>query len=177
MIFNNFFPLLGEYQKRETFDDVEAKYSIYWIKRMIEDNSYTVNATDRSNFNNKGYAIFDCDRINDSAKRVMCDSMVGMLEVNNAAHCRSDNSGSLCNIYITKYRIGGNSAYKFKDTVKADTNYTVFNSGFQEYVRTLPDYVSGSLNYSRYRVLAEFHHTYPSGENDYYSYATIEVNR
>lgn len=40
MLYSNFYPLIGEYEKRETYDDVDSKYAVYWLKRMIEDNDY-----------------------------------------------------------------------------------------------------------------------------------------
>ena len=175
MIFNNFYPIIGEYEKRETYDDVDAKYSIYWIKKLIEDSSYTPTSADKTNFTNNGFAFFGCNRINNSDKRATCNSLMTLLEVNNAAACQSGTNA--CNIYLTRYRIGGNPESIFKTTVKNDYNYATFNSGFQEYVSTLPDYTAASMNYSRYRVFAVFHHTYPDNKNDYYSYATIEVNR
>ena len=51
----------------------------------------------------------------------------------------------------------------------------LFRSGFQEYVFYLPDYSSPSLNYANYRVIACFHNK--KDNNNYYSYATIEVSR
>ena len=173
MIYANFYPIVGEYEKRETFDDVEAKYSIYWIKKIIEDSSYIVSNEDKNNFNSKGFAYFGCNRITDNDKKAICNSLVEKLEVNGYSYCINGDAG--CNIYITKYRIGDNDTYKFKQTVMADTSYTTFNSGFHEYVNTLPDFVAQSMNYSRYRVLAVFHHV--KTEPGYYSYANIEVNR
>ena len=42
LIYSSFLPLIGEYEKRETYDTVDGKYSVYWIKRMIEDASYNI---------------------------------------------------------------------------------------------------------------------------------------
>lgn len=173
MIYTNFYPIIGEYEKRETFDDVEAKYSIFWIKKMIEDSSYVPNSSDRSSFSSRGFAFFGCNRITDSNKKAVCKVLMDKLEVNEKNKCKNGTDG--CGIYITNYRIGNNDKYIFKKKVKEDVKYTFCNSGFQAYVQSLPDFVTPSENYSKYRVLAEFHHT--SGSSDYYSYGTIEVNR
>ena len=193
MIFNNFYPIIGEYEKRETYDDIDSKYSIYWIKKMIEDSSYITTASDKTSFTNNGYAFFSCLRINDADKRATCQSLMDALEVNNAGACKNNdpnysttNKTSYCNIYITRYRIGGNTDSKFKTTVKNDYNYYTFNSGFQDYITTLPDYTAPSINFARYRVFVVFYHRKPLDKDpakinqylhDYYSYATIEVNR
>ena len=31
ILYNNFFPLMGEYEKREVYVDVDAKYATFWI--------------------------------------------------------------------------------------------------------------------------------------------------
>ena len=38
-IYTNFFPLIGEYEKREHYDDIDSEYATYWIKKMIESKS------------------------------------------------------------------------------------------------------------------------------------------
>ena len=40
MLYTNYYPLMGEYQKRENYDDVDGKYVAYWMKKLIEDASY-----------------------------------------------------------------------------------------------------------------------------------------
>ena len=42
MIYSSFYPLLGEYEKREAYDDIDSKYAVYWIKKIIEDGSYKI---------------------------------------------------------------------------------------------------------------------------------------
>ena len=47
MLYSNFYPLIGEYEKRESYDDVDSKYAVYWIKKMIEDGSYNPPNTEK----------------------------------------------------------------------------------------------------------------------------------
>ena len=35
VIYVNFYPIMAEYEKRENFDDVDSKYSVYWIKIYV----------------------------------------------------------------------------------------------------------------------------------------------
>ena len=51
----------------------------------------------------------------------------------------------------------------------------IFSDGFKTYQFYLPNYSKQSSNGAKYRVFAIFHNTKDS--NNYYSYATIEVNR
>ncbi len=212
MIYTNFYPLMGEYEKRETYDDVDGKYDVFWLKRMIEDSSYQISVDKIVNLAERGYARFECDDVaSDDEKREICKNMVKALQVEGC-----DKRGNNCEIFITPYRIGNGNDKSgdvwFKKTVKLDDykNYNencfsgnckqlyinkclategatettlctnraeknVFRSGFKDYVYGLPDYKIESLNYAKYRVIACFHHK--KDNNNYYSYATMEVNK
>lgn len=208
LLYSNFIPLVGEYEKRENYDSVDGKYSVYWLKKMIEDESYDIPSSKASNFTNMGFVRFECGDITEEDKRLFCINLVKKLEVEGC-----DNNGNNCNIYITKYQLGkpnDTSGTWFKDTVRSEkkkyeenctgngcnstyvnqclsaglgdnnkcTNLAsknLFRSGFKDYILSLPDFTTESLNYAKYRVIASFHNK--KGNNNYYSYATIEVSR
>ena len=211
MLYSSFMPLIGEYEKRETYDDIDGKYAVYWIKKMIEDSSYNIPSTKENYIKNNGYVRFECSDITtDTEKRTYCISLVKALQV---ASCNKLGDG--CEIYITKYRLDDSSDTSrtwFKQAIRSnkkryeenctgdgcrdtyinncvgsstdtdvikkcneDADKKLFRSGFQEYVFYLPDYTSASLNYANYRVIACFHNK--KDNNNYYSYATIEVSR
>lgn len=112
-LYGYFYPLIGEYEKRETYDDVDSTYSIYWIKRLIEDPAYKITSVQRLNFYNYGYFRFECGNISDEEeKQQMCNTLVHSLQVENC-----DVNGNGCNIFISKYRIGGISN-SFKNIVE-----------------------------------------------------------
>lgn len=218
MIYSNFLPLVGEYEKRENYDTVDGKYSVYWIKRMIEDSSYNIPSTKSNAMSSEGYVRFECsDIVDDEEKREFCINIVNALQVENC-----NKKGDDCNIFITRYRIrntSDSSRTYFKDAVNCDKNDVnktkcekkryqencegdscrqayinscvavgtdanlcgekadkkIFRTGFKDYVKTLPDYSAESLNYAKYRVIVSFHNK--KDNNNYYSYATIEVSR
>jgi hypothetical protein len=219
MIYTNFYPLIGEYEKRETYDDVDSTYAIYWIKKLIEDSSYSLSesASDSraaekkakvQNFTKYHYIRFECSDVSENdEKRSTCINLVNELEV---ANC--DKNGDGCDIFITEYQIGKDSSNDFKTAVsnnlkhyeedcstadcltsfktKCEATSTnddavtycanlakkkVFKSSFQDYVVSLPDYTTASLNHASYRVIVAFQHT--KDNNNYYSYATIEVSK
>lgn len=122
-IYSGFYPLMGEFEKRETYDDVDGKYSAYWIKKLIQDSSYDIssNADAREFFKKNGYVRFECKDIKDDNKQNTCRNMVTQLEIDNC-----DKYGNNCEIYITPYQIGstqknvnvsGKSYHYFKETV------------------------------------------------------------
>jgi len=119
MIYTNFYPLIGEYEKRENYDDVDGKYTAYWIKRIIESNAYSLTPTDISMMNQWGYARFECSNVStNNNQQEMCVNLVSSLEVNNC-----DSYGDGCDIYITRYTIGtangANPPVSFKESVRS----------------------------------------------------------
>ena len=223
MIYRNFYPLIGEYNKREGFDDVDSKYATFWFKKMIEDSTYsfTSNTYKQQNFAKRRFMRFECDDFTENADvRENCKSMVKAFEINGC-----DANGNGCDVFITDYQIGPadqtppspdnpnppitifkenlykekllkyqencflsdaecKSAYItkcMKDTSKTNEICTksstekVFVSKVKDYIETLPDYVTESLNYANYRVIIIFHHTRYG--NDYYTYSTMEINK
>lgn len=120
MIYYYFYPLIGEYEKREVYDTADDKYSVYWIKRIIEDSNYTITNVDKQNFfRANGYIRFECKDVPDvDQKRAMCESLVKALQVSG---CKK--GGNMCDIFITPFQLAGLAAKNpnihrdFKDTV------------------------------------------------------------
>ena len=162
IMYNNYYPLIGEYERREVFDDVDSKYGAFWIKRFIQHSSYDLSAAQKNTINNNGYVLFSCSNINNDYRKTMCNKLLKELEVKDY--------NVQPKVYITKYNLES-----FKNYVEADTNYATFSGGFSDYVNFLPLYRVPSLNDAEYRVLIEFDRN-KNGLN-YTTYATIEVKK
>lgn len=173
VIYSNFYPIMGEYEKREAYDDIDSKYATFWFKRIIQSDS--VNFTDvkpymgisiNDDINTNFYHEFNCSKdIADSDVTAIkiCNSLVTRLGVSH--------------MYITNYKLGNrvdpNDKNNFKGKVDANSS-NVFSSGLQDYVAYLPTYSKvPSLNGACYRLVVEFHNT--RDENDYWTYSTIEI--
>ena len=113
MIYANFYPVIGEYEKRENYDDVDGKYAAYWIKRMIESDAYNItsqsspidpsipnNIENIKMLNRLGYFRFDCSDLSNESQRNMCQDFVKELGV---ARCNSYGDG--CDIYVTRFTL------------------------------------------------------------------------
>ena len=163
IMYNNFYPLIGEYERREVFDDVDSKYGAFWIKRFIQHKSYNLTTADKTTINTNGYVLFSCNKIVDNDyRKTMCKRLLKELEVKDY--------NVQPKVYITQYNLTN-----FKNYVKADTNYTTFSGGFSDYVNFLPEYRVPSLNDASYRVLIEFDR-YKNGI-EFSTYSTIEVKK
>ena len=58
VIYINFYPLVGEYERRDFYDDLDSKYGAYWIKVFLQDDNYSFSSI--STFlNSRGYDFFD----------------------------------------------------------------------------------------------------------------------
>ena len=61
IIYVNFYPLIGEYEKREYYDDLDSKYDIYWFKRLVQ-NKYALPTSTWEAYTGKEY-VASCDSI------------------------------------------------------------------------------------------------------------------
>lgn len=160
MIYANFYPLIGEYEKRENYDNIDGKYTAYWVKRIIEDADYVedINFSGGSN-----YIKFNCEKIKSTAedKRNMCARLMKELEVKGC-----DDNGKNCEIYITNYNL---------ETFQSEIATGNYDKGFKEYVNYLPQYKYESQNGAKYRVIVVMQNK--KNGNNYKSYATIEVKK
>ncbi|HIR48540.1 MAG TPA: hypothetical protein IAB35_01000 [Candidatus Faecimonas gallistercoris] len=153
VIYVNFYPLVGEYERREFYDDVDSKYGAYWIKRFIQSSSYDFYRSGglNANITSNGYANFQCSELG-SEDRNFCSEMWSRLGINK--------------VVVTTYNI-----QTFKD--KIQSNSTGFTENFVSYIEYLPNFEVASENGAKFRVLVEFKQT--SEDEEYYSYANMEV--
>lgn len=159
IIYTNYTPIMAEYERRETYDDIDGKYAAYWMKKMIEgrtnDTIVTFPSYKKINFTNPETA---CNSQFPSYKET-CVELVKALEIQA--------------IYITNYTFPN----------KASIDGT--NPNLQDYLDYLPNYTRASENGAQYRVIVEMLRknnveatTTEGGAtaiNEVYAYSTIEV--
>lgn len=135
ILYNNFYPLIGEYDRREAFDDLDGKYAAYWVKRMIQNDGYNL---DISSLMASSYAEFNCDNFNTPTSQETCKTLIKRLQVNKA--------------YIIQYNTS-----KFKNEVE-NLHPGSYSNGIKDYVNYLPMFSkSPSANGAGYRVIVEFY--------------------
>ncbi len=150
LLYTNFFPLIGEYERYKNYDTVEATYIVHWARMIalkgLTESSYT-------SARSKGYVdISDCSIYTNNDWQMYCESF----KVSNNVE----------KIYLTTY-----STTKFKNYIKDNS---AFSRRFREYISYLPTY---SKNTSKtpangyYRVIIEY------VSNNDYKYGNIELFR
>ena len=112
MIYTYYYPTIGLYEERETYDDVDGKYVAYWIKQLIESDSYNFNNDENTKrireyqMKQLGYIRFECDDVTENDnRRKICKNLVNALEIS-----KCDAAGNNCDIFITHYQIGTSSS-------------------------------------------------------------------
>lgn len=173
VIYINFYPLVGEYERRDFYDDLDSKYGAYWIKVFLQRSNFNFTSSN-TGIASRGYYYWDsassfCGEFPDgSSDRSFCLTMTDRLHVKS--------------IIVTRYRLDGKETatetrtINFKEQVATNND---INENFQSYIEFLPDYVVPSLNGAKYRVLVEFKRPADSSEGSetYYTYANMEVVR
>lgn len=207
IIYVNFYPLIGEYEKREFYDDLDSKYDIYWFKRLVQ-NKQALPKDKWAQFTGPEYNA-DCDpdkdgycnndsctlrntgyvNLNDLCNNLTTNSSSG---VNFKALCIDlKNKTELTQLYLTTYYLndpaemsseGGQQKVYLNQSnyFKDKVENGPFDENMKDYIFYLPDFRYASPNGARFRLIAQFkRHTHKGHTDDivYYSYATIEVNR
>ena len=150
LLYANFFPLVGEYERYKNYNTVESTYIAHWARMIalkgLPDSVYNEVKT-------KGYKdISDCALYTNEESEGNCGAFTVMNNVSK--------------IYLTTY-----STTTFKNFVK-DNN--TFERDFREYIAYLPTYsknTSKTPNTGYYRVIVEY------VSNDTHKYGTMEVSR
>lgn len=176
ILFNNFYPLMGEYEKREVYDDIDGKYATYWVKRIIQHESTVLpadcsldtlkNQCDPADVTkNKCYCKFNCEMVTNDSMKAMCHQLILKAQIKNDSKGNEVVADDEPSIYLTLYNLTN-----FKEFVD---EHGGISGGMQRYLKFLPNYKVASLNDAQYRVVVEFHRT--KDENDYNAYSTFEV--
>ena len=150
LLYTNFFPLIGEYERYRNYDTVESAYIAHWARMIalkgLPESSYTTAS-------NTGYTdISDCSLYTNNNWQSYCESYK---LVNN-----------ISKIYLTSY-----STTKFKNFIKDNND---FSRSFREYISYLPTYsknTNKTPSNGYYRIIVEY------TSNDDYKYGNIELFR
>ncbi len=148
LLYTNFFPLIGEYERYKDYDTVESTYIAHWARMIalkgLPESVYTTAS-------NTGYVdISDCSLYTNSDGIASCSAFINMNNVSK--------------IYLTPY-----STVDFKNFVKDNKD---FSRSFREYISYLPTYSKNNNktpDSGYYRVIVEY------VSNDVYRYGNIEV--
>lgn len=171
VIYINFYPLVGEYERRDFYDDLDSKYGTYWMKVFAQKDSLVFNSITES-INSRGYYIANGNEFcnlfpENSEDRNLCLTMAERLHVNK--------------LIITFYRLDGIDSVSGEETVNFKEKIVDANIGesFQSYIEFLPNFVTMSEHDAKYRILVEFARPFDTSESadTYYTYANMEVIR
>lgn len=188
ILYTNFFPMMGEYERREGYDDIDSIYKSYLIKTFLETSEYNgVNFKsflDQTTNENKGYyvKIFEAelDKSTGIAKKDAnwCGALVPNNDEKQLEYCRNLFYETGVNkVYITKYNLSS-----LKQNLKKGADpQSDLDSSTKDYIDTLPYYskVENNNGYS-YRIIVEYvkytNINSEAGRKELYSFSTIGVD-
>lgn len=158
LIFSNFLPMMGKYERRERYDDIDSVYNTYLIKRMLEngeskDKTNTLTSKITSN-PSPFYNPVNCNIYNNTEFLDYCQNIF-------------QNTG-VSDIIVTSYNLSS-----LKNNLPTNSS-----KDFKDYISSLPNYNKNKENY-KYRIIVRYKHIINSetgDENTYYSFSTIGVD-
>lgn len=165
IIYMNFYPLLGEYEKRENYDDIESVYKAFIVKRLFE------NHTPALSRNTINTILSDLDKpyidINGNGWRL--DKDVNKIKSNL----------NIDQAIITDFNIQNLQ-------IALDNNENLFKNDpdFREYIYYINSYSNTKKEKDdkiAYRLIVKFKNNYKEFKSDtedqvYYTYANLEVD-
>ncbi len=151
LLYTNFYPLIGEYEKREGYDTISGVYKADIIKRF---------------FSNSGITIQNKSVIGDTIKKLDCNSTSDSGECNSLI-----NNLNVDGLYVSKYKckIDLNTIPGSDEGLKEYIKYKGLNDASN---------ISNSYNYD-YRIIVKYKKTVNEGTSsseDIYEYATLGVD-
>ena len=159
LMYTNFYPLMGEYEKREHYDDMESLYDTYMIKKSLENDGII-------SLLGEDFVVLDRSSYRYETSKNYYEKLK---EKNNLI------VAIITNYNITNLKENINNNIDSINTLKLEEK-----EAFKEYILSLSNYEeqSGSLNL-RYRVIAMYkddsNAESETNAKPIYKYATIGV--
>lgn len=186
ILYTNFFPMMGEYERREGYDDIDSIYKSYLIKTFLETSEYNgvdfKNRLDQTNNSAQGYyvKIFESTFGDGSVQKdtQYCEALVLNNDEKQLGYCRNlFYETGVKKVYITKYNLS-----LLKGNLKKGVDpQNDLDSSTKDYIDTLPYYskVENNNGYS-YRIIVEYakytNINSEAGRKELYSFSTIGVD-
>lgn len=185
LIYTNFFPMMGEFERREKYDDIDSIYRTYLIKSMFEipdfsvGRDYTFISNDINNPNKRSSKVFKSNYVTDPESGNVSMERDNVYCKNIATDSRVEYCKSLFteikayNVYIAPYKITDLKKAIKENRISKD----YMDSSTQDYIASLP-YYSKPSQYS-YRIIVEYikeiNKESSNHRKEVYSFSTIGV--
>lgn len=150
LLYTNFYPLIGEYEKREGYDNIDSVYKTDLIKRFLSNNQSVLQVNSNLDRNPMKLNCTEAGSFSDECNNLM--TSLGDPEV-----------------YITNYKI---------TELKKNIDSISLDSGLKEYIKYLPNYEINKYDYN-YRIIAKYKKDIKEGTENtesVYEYATLGVD-
>ena len=186
IMYTNFFPMIGEYERRENYDDVDSIYRTYLLKRMFENyefktskEDYYIDLKDKAK-NDLFYRIFSVnyDEKNDDIINSDISTGCNNLTNTNKEYCiKLMTKTKVSNIYLTTYKITD-----LKKKIKSGSiTKDKMNMQMQDYIDTLPYFINNPKEeINHYRIIVQYANEQnkesEKNRSVIYSFSTIGVN-
>lgn len=180
IMYTNFFPMFGEYERRENYDDIDSIYRTYLIKKMLENpnigqKSLYENYKSRLSSGEYYIKLLSVDYTTNDDQTSKLNSDCWYLTNTYGNYCVNVLSEvKAVSIYLTPYNIKN-----VKQAIKGgNISESAMDSQMQDYVDSLPYYKNNSSG-CNYRIIVEYAKEINKESENHkkviYSFSTIGV--
>lgn len=185
VLFENYYPLVGKYERYENYDDLDSKYIVHYLRAIIEVDANKTQVFSKLGSNNyyefKEVSVQDENIATTVTPNELCTLLSVKDNFNNKQYCQNFISeAGITKIYLTKY-----ATKDFKNQIKnhilsPGEDDIKISRPLELYVDYIPTFIGSEEkeNQGYYRLLVEIKHEGIDSDiesNVYYSYANIEV--
>ena len=174
VIYANFFPIMGEYERRQNYDDIDSLYKTFLVKRMVESVDFAAATSIKGTVNSTSYAKFDVETEENATN--VCNVLMNGDDSKN--YCKE----LMIELGATEIVFAKYDLTSLKNYVKTDAGINALKSGFCDYIKTQPYFTNTNNNPKSlpYRVIVVYKKTVNEESLIYkgktiYSYSTLGV--
>lgn len=153
VLYTNFYPMIGEYEKRESYDDIDSLYKTHLLKKLVENDLNATGKTQLTNLKNGTINSFNFK-------------------------CTYFNNANYCNKLLNKVKLNQAIVTKYNLTSLKNNITSISDENLQEYITYLPKYNNNKYELN-YRIIAvyetEINKESEKNKKTVYKYSTIGV--
>lgn len=153
VIYANFFPIMGEYERRQNYDDIDSLYKTFLVKRMAESVDFKAAADIKKAISSKKYAAYRVETEDNAI-----NACTALMNPNSKDYCKE----LMIELGATKVVFSNYNLTDLKNIVKTNQTALAADYGdnvndFGDYVKTQPYFIHS--NGFQYRVIVVYEKT------------------
>ncbi len=152
LMYTNFFPIMGEYERRQNYDDIDSLYKTFLVKRMVESVDFKAGNDIKNAITSSKYIMYNVEE--ETNANNTCKVLVNQDSVEYCTNLMVELGAT--RVVFSRYQLED-----LKNYVKTENGINVLGNDFCDYIKTQPYFSNNSNNPKnfQYRVIVVYKKT------------------